>query len=116
LKGRESSTMKSYQSSYRKLVEICRKCGMSVFGLDEEARCEIWLEAREERLSTGSVRGISAVISLLKEVMGEEDACSGRERVLKRALELSEGVQECISDICCGVSWLGVSQGEAGFG
>jgi hypothetical protein len=35
------------------VVEICRKCGMSVFGLDEEARCEIWLEAREERLSTG---------------------------------------------------------------
>jgi hypothetical protein len=53
LKGRESSIMRSYQSSYRKVVEICRKCGMSVFGLDEEARCEIWLEAREERLSTG---------------------------------------------------------------
>jgi hypothetical protein len=28
------------------------------------------LEARGERLSIGSVRGISAVISLLKEVMG----------------------------------------------
>ena len=44
------------------------------------------MEAREERLSVGSVRGISTVISLLKEVMGEEDACSGRERILKRAL------------------------------
>jgi integrase len=86
LKGREGSTMRSYQSSYKKLVEICRKCGISVFGLTEEARCEIWLEAREDRLSVGSVRGISAVISLLKEVMGEEDACSGRERILKRAL------------------------------
>jgi hypothetical protein len=52
-------------------------------GLDEEARCDIWLEAREERLSVGSVRGISAVISLLKEDMGEEDVCSGRGKVLK---------------------------------
>ena len=50
LKGRESSTMKSYQCSYKKLVEICRKCEISVFGLDEEAMCEIWLEARGERL------------------------------------------------------------------
>ena len=86
LRGRECSTLRSYQSSFKKLVEICRKCGISVFGLNEEARCEVWLEAREERLSTGSVRGISAVISLLKEVLGEEDACSGRERMLKRAL------------------------------
>ena len=86
LKGRECSTLRSYQSSFKKLVEICRKCGISVFGLNEEARCEVWLEAREERLSTGSVRGISAVISLLKEVLGEEDACSGRERTLKKAL------------------------------
>ena len=57
-----------------------------MFGLNGEARCEIWLEARGERLSIGSVRGISAVISLLKEVMGEEDACSGRERISKKAL------------------------------
>ena len=86
LKWREGSTMRSYQSSYKRLLEICGKCGISVFGLNEEARCEIWLEARGERLSIGSVRGISAVISLLKEVMGEEDACSGRERISKKAL------------------------------
>lgn len=86
LKWREGSTMRSYQSSYKRLLEICGKCGISVFGLNEEARCEIWLEARGGRLSIGSVRGISAVISLLKEVMGEEDACSGRERISKKAL------------------------------
>ena len=85
LKWREGSTMRSYQSSYKRLLEICGKCGISVFGLNEEARYEIWLEARGGRLSIGSVRGISAVISLLKEVMGEEDACSGRERILKKA-------------------------------
>ena len=32
------------------------------------------------------MRGISAVISLLQEVMGEEEISSGREKTLKKAL------------------------------
>ena len=94
LKWRKGSTIRSYQFSYKRLLEICGKCGISVFGLNEEARYEIWLEARGERLSIGSVRGISAVISLLKEVMGEEDAYSGRERILKRALAKESNLEK----------------------
>ena len=35
-------TMRSYESSYRRLVELCRKCELSVFGLDEGVRCLLW--------------------------------------------------------------------------
>ena len=38
-KGRDMYTMKSYESSFRKLGGLCRECDLSVFGLDEGARC-----------------------------------------------------------------------------
>ena len=85
-KGREMSTMKSYESSFRKLGGLCRECDLSVFGLDEGARCLLWVEARDSKISAASMRGISAVISLLQEVMGEEEISSGREKTLKKAL------------------------------
>jgi len=54
-----------------------RKCELSVFGLDEGARCLLWTEARESKLSTGMIRGISAVIAMIREAMGEDagNAC-----------------------------------------
>ena len=85
-KGREMSTMKSYESSFRKLGGLCRECDLSVFRLDEGARCLLWVEARDRRFTAASMRGISAVISLLQEVMGEEEISSGREKTLKKAL------------------------------
>ena len=45
LRGREQSTRKSYESSFRGLGKLCGGCELSVFGLDEEARCQLWLEA-----------------------------------------------------------------------
>ena len=57
-----------------------------MFGLDEEARCQLWLEAREDKLSSAKVREISAVLSLIQEVMGKVDSCSGRERTMKKGL------------------------------
>ena len=45
LKGREGSTMMSYESSYKKLLELCRKAGLSIFGLEEKDRCDLWIEA-----------------------------------------------------------------------
>ena len=75
-KGREMSTMKSYESSFRKLGGLCRECDLSVFRLDEGARCSLWVEARDSKISAASMRGISAVISLLQEVMGEEEISS----------------------------------------
>ena len=78
--------MKSYESSFRKLGGLCRECDLSVFGLDEGARCLLLVEARDSKISAGSMRGISAVISLLQEVMGEEEISSGRENTLKKAL------------------------------
>ena len=85
-KGREMSTMKSYESSFRKLGGLCRECDLSVFRLDEGARCSLWVEARDSKISAASMRGISAVIYLLQEVMGEEEISSGREKTLKKAL------------------------------
>ena len=38
LKGREQSTMKSYESSFRALGKLCEDCELSVFRLDEEAK------------------------------------------------------------------------------
>ena len=32
LRGREQSTMKSYESSFRGLGKLCRGCDLSVFG------------------------------------------------------------------------------------
>ena len=57
-----------------------------VFRLDEEARCQLWLQARERKFSSASVRGVSAVIYLLHEVMGEEESSSKREKTVKKAL------------------------------
>ena len=42
-KGREMSTMKSYESSFRKLGGLCRECDLSVFRLDEGAICLLWV-------------------------------------------------------------------------
>ena len=64
LRGREESTMRSYESSFRSLRRLCEECDLSVFRLDEEARCQLWLQARERKFSSASVRGVSAVISL----------------------------------------------------
>ena len=38
-KGREVFTMRSYESSFRKLGGLCRECDLSIFRLDEGARC-----------------------------------------------------------------------------
>ena len=78
--------MKSYESSFRSLGRLCEECGLSMFRLDEEARCQLWLQARERKFSSASVRGISAVISLLHEVMGEEESSSKREKTVRKAL------------------------------
>jgi hypothetical protein len=86
LGGREASTLRSYESSYRKLRELCQRCDMSIFGLDEGARCLLWSEAKECKLSTGMVKGISAVVAMIREAMGEESSVSGREKVIKRSL------------------------------
>lgn len=86
LKGREKSTMKTYESSFRSLRRLCQDCGLSMFRLGEEERCQVWVQARERKLTPASVRGISAVINLLQEVMGEEENCSKREKTIKKAL------------------------------
>ena len=48
LRRREGSTMKSYESSYRALAVLCKKSGLSIFGLREAERCQLWSEAREK--------------------------------------------------------------------
>ena len=65
LKGMEGSTTKSCQSSYGKLLELCERAGISIFGLDEGARYELWMEARESKVSAASLRGVSAVVALI---------------------------------------------------
>ena len=77
---------KSYESSFRSLGKLCEQCELSVFRLNEEARCQLWLQTREWKFSSASGRGISAVISLLHEIMGEEERSSKREKTVKKAL------------------------------
>ena len=86
LAGRESSTMKSYQSSFAKLGKICRKLDISLYNLDELARCEVWVECRMLELSASAIKGLSAVISLVREVLGQPEVVSGREKVMKRSV------------------------------
>ena len=86
LLGRESSTLRSYQSSFKKLVEICRAINRSIFNLNEAARCEVWVECRTLEVSASGIKGLSAVVSLILEVMGQDERVSGREKVLKRSV------------------------------
>lgn len=86
LAGREGSTLKSYQSSFAKLTKMCRKLELSLFSLDEWARCEIWVECRWLEMSASGIKGLSAVISLVREVLGQSEDISGREKVMKRAV------------------------------
>ena len=86
LRGREGSTMKSYESSYRALCVLCRTSGVSVFGLGEAERCQLWSAARENGFTAAKVRGISAVLALINEVMGTTEVVSGRERTIKKGL------------------------------
>ena len=86
LMGRESSTLKSYQSSFKKLVEICQAIERSVFSLNEATRCEVLVECQRLGVSASGIKGLSAVMSLVLEVMGMEERISGRERVLKRSV------------------------------
>ena len=60
LKGREKSTMSSYQSSYKRLLGLCERAKVSIFGLNEESRFELWMEASESGLSAASLRGVCA--------------------------------------------------------
>ena len=92
LVGRESSTMKSYQSSFAKLGRICRKMDISLYNLDELARCEVWVECRMQELSASAIKGLSAVISLVREVLGQPEVVSGREKVMKRSVIKSSNI------------------------
>lgn len=86
LKGREGSTMKSYESSYKKLLKLCEKADLSIFGLEEEERCALRVEAGEAGVSAATLRGISAVVSLVRELMGKPEDLSGRERTSKKSV------------------------------
>ena len=86
LKGREGSTMKSYESSYKALCVLCRATEVSVFNLGEAERCQLWSMAREMNFSAAKVRGISAVLALVNEVMGTTEVVSGREKTIKKGL------------------------------
>ena len=70
LMGRESSTLKSYQSSFKKLVKICQEIEGSIFSLNEATRCEVWVECQRLKVSASGIKGLSAVMSLVLEVMG----------------------------------------------
>ena len=67
LNGREKSTMSSYQSSYKMLLRLCERAKVSIFSLNKESRCELWMEASESGLSAAGLRGVSAVHSGLAE-------------------------------------------------
>ena len=86
LAGREGSTLRSYQSSFAKLAKLCRELKLSLFKLDEWARCQLWTECRWLEMSASGIKGLSAVISLVREVLGQPDDTSGRERVMKRGV------------------------------
>ena len=86
LAGREGSTLRSYQSSFAKLTKMCRELRLSLFSLDEWSRCEIWDECRWLEMSASGIKGLSAVISLVREVLGQSEDISGREKVMKRAV------------------------------
>ena len=73
--------MKSYKSSNRKLLDLCGKAEVSVFRLGEEERCAIWVEAGMAGVSAAGLRGISAVISRVRDLMVMSDVASGRERI-----------------------------------
>ena len=85
--------MKSYQSSFAKLGMICRKLELSLYSLDELARCEVWAECRMQEMSAGSIKGLSAVISLVREVLGQSEVISGREKVMKRSVIKSSNLK-----------------------
>ena len=49
-------------------------------------RIEIWVECRRLEMSASGIKGLSAVISLVREVLGQSEDMSGREKVMKRAV------------------------------
>ena len=50
----------------------------------EAERCQLWSEARENGYTAAKVRGISAVLALIHEVMGTTEVVSGREKTIKK--------------------------------
>ena len=60
LRGKEQSSMWSYESSFMSLRKLCEESGLSVFRLDEEVRCQLWLQAGEKKLTSASEKGISS--------------------------------------------------------
>ena len=78
--------MKSYKSSYKRLLELCREAEVSIFRMGEEERCAIWVEAGLAGISAAGLRGISAVIAMVNELMGLSDMTSGRERTIKKSV------------------------------
>ena len=59
---------------------------VSIFRMEEEQRCAIWVEAGLAGISAAGVRGISAVINMIRELMGLGDTTSGRERTIKKSV------------------------------
>ena len=59
---------------------------VSIFRMGEEERCAIWVEAGLAGISAAGLRGISAVIAMVNELMGLSDMTSGRERTIKKSI------------------------------
>ena len=59
---------------------------MSIFVWGEEERCALWVEAGEAGVSAAGRRGLSAMVSIVRELMGMSDEVSGRERTIRESM------------------------------
>ena len=78
--------MKSYKSSYKRLLELGQEAGVRIVRRGEKERCAIWVEAGLAGISAAGLRGISAVIAMASEWSGVCDTTAGRERTMKKSV------------------------------
>ena len=60
--SREESTLRAYGTGYKHLRRIVKEEGLSLFQLDEVARCVVVTHVKERGLGPGTLRQILAVI------------------------------------------------------
>jgi len=72
LRGREASTIVTYGSEYRKLIEYCENAGESIFELGEREVMLYLIFRSKSGVSESQMKQVLSVVTLIYEVCGFE--------------------------------------------
>ena len=83
--GREKTTLRTYESGFNILKRCCEEEKLSIFRLDELARCVVMCRLQETGKGQGTLTQVMAVVTMINEVMGVEEESSKFESKVRKS-------------------------------